>query len=212
MKVILLGPPGAGKGTQASRLAARLGVERVSSGDLFREHQERDTELGRLARSYMERGVLVPDDVTIRMVMDWINVPGRERGFVLDGFPRTLAQAEALERELEDRGGIDKALYIRVAPDELERRLTGRLVCRGCQTPYHEDSSPPREAGTCDSCGGELYQRGDDKPEAVKKRIQVYADETEPLIEHYCRAGKLEEIDGQGSIETVGRSLAEVVA
>ena len=212
MKVILLGPPGAGKGTQASRLAARLGVERVSSGDLFREHQERDTELGQLARSYMERGVLVPDDVTIRMVMDWINVPGREKGFVLDGFPRTLAQAEALESELEDRGGIDKALYIRVAPEELARRLTGRLVCRGCQTPYHEDSSPPREPGRCDSCGGELYQRDDDRPEAVKKRIQVYTDETEPLIAHYLRAGKLEEIDGEGSIETVGRWLAAVLA
>jgi len=211
VRVILLGPPGAGKGTQASRLAARLGVDRVSSGDLFREHQERDTELGRLARSYMERGALVPDDVTIRMVMDWINVPGREDGLVLDGFPRTLAQAEALERELEERGGIDKALYIRVAPEEMARRLTGRLVCRGCQTPYHENSSPPAEPGRCDSCSGELYQRYDDNLEAVQRRIQVYTDETEPLIEHYRRAGKLEEIDGEGSIENVGRSLAAVV-
>ena len=211
MKVILLGPPGAGKGTQAARLATMLGAERVSSGDLFRDHEARDTELGRLAQSYMKRGVLVPDDVTIRMVMGWINAPGREMGFVLDGFPRTLGQAEALDRELEGKGGIDKVLYISVPPEELGRRLIGRLVCRGCQAPYHVLSSPPSEPGICDRCGAELYQRDDDEPEAVKKRIQVYAEETEPLVEYYRRAGKLEEIDGEGSIDAVGWSLAAVV-
>lgn len=212
MRVILLGPPGAGKGTQAARLAARLGVTRVSSGDLFREHQQRDTELGRLARSHMERGVLVPDDVTIRMLMDWVNAPEQARGFVLDGFPRTLAQAEALDRELKGKGGIDRVLHIVVSRDELMRRLAGRLICRRCQTPYHQLSSPPEEAGRCDRCGGELYTREDDKPEAVRKRLQVYADQTEPLVHYYRQAGKLGEIDGEGSVEAVEEALVAAVS
>ena len=207
MKVILLGPPGAGKGTQAARLAVRLGVMRVSSGDLFREHQEKETELGDLARSFMERGVLVPDDVTIKMVMEWINGPNQAKGFVLDGFPRTQAQAEALDRELDGRGGIDKVLYIKVSQEELIRRLSGRLVCRGCQTPYHREFSPPEEAYKCDRCGGELYQRDDDKAQAVKKRIQVYEEETEPLVQYYRQGGKLREIDGLGSIEGVEQAV-----
>jgi adenylate kinase len=211
LKVILLGPPGAGKGTQVARIAAALGVTRVSSGDLFREHQQKGTELGRLARSYMERGALVPDDVTIKMIMVWINSPEQARGFVLDGFPRTLAQAEALDVELEGRGGIDKVLYINVSQEELMRRLTGRLICRQCQTPYHKDFSPPKAAGICDKCGGELYQRDDDKPEAVKKRIQVYVEQTEPLVKYYRKAGKLKEIDGKGSIEDVGKLLVAAV-
>ena len=125
-----MGPPGAGKGTQAARLASRLGVMRISSGDLFRQHQERDTELGRLARSYMERGVLVPDNVTINMVMEWINAPEQAKGFVLDGFPRTVAQAEALDRDLQGKVGIDRVVYIKVSEEELVHRLSGRLVCR----------------------------------------------------------------------------------
>ena len=211
MKVILLGPPGAGKGTQADKLACNLGVTRVSSGELFREHQQRDTELGRLAGSYMERGVLVPDEVTIEMVMGWINAPQQAGGFVLDGFPRTLAQALALDRELARKGGIDKVLHMKVSQEELMRRLTGRLLCSRCQTPYHERFSPPGEPGKCDRCGGELYQREDDKPEAVKKRIQVYMEETEPLVEYYRRADTLNEVDGEASIEEVGQALMAVV-
>jgi adenylate kinase len=207
VKIILLGPPGAGKGTQAARIATTLGVPRVSSGDLFRDHQERDTELGRLARSYMERGVLVPDDVTIKMVMEWINDNQDAGGVLLDGFPRTLPQAEALERELGDEGGIDVALNIGVSQEELMRRLDGRLICRTCQAPYHQESSPPAQPGKCDRCGGELYQRDDDKPEAVEKRIQVYLEQTAPLVEYYRAAGALKEVDGERPIQEVTSSL-----
>lgn len=207
MKVVLLGPPGAGKGTQAARVADAMGVTWASSGDLFREHQRNDTELGRLARSYMERGVLVPDEVTIKMVMEWINSPAQAAGFVLDGFPRNLSQAQALDESLDADGGLDKVLYINVSEDELVRRLGGRLVCRSCQAVYHAIFSPPKEANKCDACGGEVYQRADDSPEVVAKRIQVYMEETSPLVEHYRTTGKLVEINGEGTVDDVGASL-----
>ena len=202
-----MGPPGAGKGTQAGSLASNLGVMRVSSGDLFRQHQERDTGLGRLAQSYMERGELVPDDVTIKMVMEWINSPDQVRGFVLDGFPRTIAQAEILDKKLCGKGGIDRVVYIKVEENELIRRLNGRMICRLCQKPYHQEFSPPADPSSCDRCGGELYQREDDKPESVKKRIQVYREETEPVVQYYRRAGKLREIDGLGPVVEVEQAL-----
>ncbi len=211
MKVVLLGPPGAGKGTQAGRLATSLNVTRAASGDLFREHRQNDTELGRLARSYMVKGVLVPDDVTIRMVTDWINASEQARGFVLDGFPRNIAQAEALDRELAGSGGIDRVLSIRVSEKELLRRLAGRLVCRCCQTAYHERFSPPKVAAECDRCGGELYQREDDSPEAVQTRIEVYVNETEPLTAYYSDAGILREIDGEAPIDEVALALMAAV-
>ena len=211
MKVILLGPPGSGKGTQAAGIARELGVTLVASGELFRDHQRRGTELGRLAGSYMERGVYVPDDVTIKMIMERLDAPERKNGFVLDGFPRTLAQAQALDRELDREGGIDVVLYIDVPRDELTRRLTGRAICRDCQTPYHEQSSQPARAGRCDRCGGELYQREDDKAEVVDKRIQVYVRETEPVVDYYRQANKLKEIDGEGSVTEVGEALIAAV-
>ncbi len=212
MRIVLMGPPGSGKGTQAGRIADKLGVNLVATGDLFREHQRNDTELGRLARSYMERGVYVPDEVTINMVMGWINALEQSKGFILDGFPRTLTQAEALDRALEGEGGVDKVLFIKVSEEELIRRLTGRFICRNCQTPYHEHSSPPAETGKCGKCGGELYQREDDRPEVVGKRIQVYLDETEPVVEYYRQTGKLDEIDGERSIEEVGKELIKAVS
>ena len=211
LRLILLGPPGAGKGTQAAMIAEEMGVPRVSSGDLFRDHQSRDTELGRLAKSYMERGVYVPDDVTIRMVMDWIEDHEGLGGYLLDGFPRTLAQAKSLDEAVEDRGGIDVALNIRVGQDELVRRLSGRLICRICQAPCNRDSSPPRVEGRCDICVGELYQREDDRPEAIGKRLETYFEETEPLVDYYRRAGILREVDGEGTVGEVKAAIGAVL-
>ena len=210
MKVILLGPPGAGKGTQAARIADELGVTRAASGDLFRDNLRNETELGLLAKSYMDRGDLVPDDVTIRLVMSWISAPEQSGGFVLDGFPRTLPQAEALDSALEP-GGIDRVLYVNVAEDELVRRLAGRFICRKCQAPYHAITSPPKEEGKCDDCGGELYQRDDDKADVVKNRLDVYFEETEPLVGHYSRSGVLREINGEGTVDAVGVFLLEAL-
>ena len=159
----------------------------------------------------MVKGVLVPDDVTIRMVTDWINESEQAQGFVLDGFPRNIAQAEALDRELAGSGGIDLVLSIRVSEKELLRRLAGRLVCRNCQTAYHEHFSPPEVAAECDGCGGELYQREDDRPEAVKTRIEVYLNETKPLIGYYSDAGILREVDGETPIDEVALALMAAV-
>ena len=211
MKVILLGPPGAGKGTQAARVADELGVTRAASGDLFRENLRNETELGLLAKSYMDKGELVPDDVTIRLVMSWIDAPEQDGGFVLDGFPRTLPQAEALDSALEPSGGLDRVLYVNVAADELVRRLAGRFICPMCQTPYHLIASPPKIEGRCDFEGGVLYQRDDDKPEVVKNRLRVYFDETEPLVGHYRSSGVLREIDGKGTIDAVGAQLVDAL-
>ena len=206
LKVILLGLPGAGKGTQASLMSDAFGMPKVSSGDLFRDHQQRNTELGQLARSYMERGVLVPDDVTIEMVMDWIDREAGSGGFLLDGFPRTRGQAAALDRAMDARGGIDRAIYIRVSQEELIRRLSNRLLCADCQAPH--SAHGPDAAKACTRCGGRLYQREDDKPDAVRKRIEVYMEETAPLIDHYRDLGILEEVEGEGSVEEVQRGLA----
>ena len=174
MRIILLGPPGAGKGTQAKSVADMLKIPHIASGDLLRDHQERGSELGNLARSYMQKGLLVPDEVIIGMIGERITSPDAEGGYVLDGFPRTMEQAQALEKALEERGQhIDQAVNIRVSEKELINRLGDRLVCRGCQRPYHQINSPPQKEGTCDACGGELYQREDDAPEAVRRRIQV---------------------------------------
>lgn len=211
MKVILLGPPGAGKGTQAARVADELGVTRTASGDLFRENLRNETELGLLAKSYMDRGALVPDDVTIRLIMSWISAPDQSGGFVLDGFPRTLPQAEALDSALEPSGGLDRVLYVNVAEDELVRRLAGRFICRICQMPYHETVSPPKKQGRCDDCSGELYQRDDDKAEVVKRRLQVYFEETQPLVGHYRSSGVLREVDGEGAVDAVGNLLVEAL-
>ncbi len=202
-----MGPPGSGKGTQARRIADKLNVQALSSGDLFRDNLGRGTELGRLAKKYMDKGVYVPDDVTIKMVMEWVDSPDHREGFVLDGFPRTEAQAEALDRELGPDGGLDNVLYISVSREELTKRLGGRLLCSRCQTPYHSQYTPPARPGVCNKCDGDLFQREDDKPEVVAKRIEVYIEETEPVIRYYEQAGKLAKVDGETTIEEVEKAL-----
>ena len=190
-------------------MAQSQGVAHVASGDLFRDHQQRDTELGRQTRSYMEQGQLVPDEVTIQMIRQRTEEPDCRQGFVLDGFPRTLAQALALEGLLQERRvSLDRVLYIRVSEGELVQRLGGRLICRNCQTPYNLSTSLPRLEGTCDRCGGPLYQRADDTPGAVMNRIRVYLEETAPLIEHYLQQGVLAEVDGEQGISQVAQALA----
>ena len=212
MHIVLLGAPGSGKGTQAGAISRRLGIAHVASGDLFREAAGREDELGRQAKSYMEKGLLVPDEITIRMILERIAAPDCDTGCILDGFPRTLEQAKALDRVLGERGeGVEMVIYIKVSPEELVRRLSGRFICRSCQTPYHQVSSPPKVAGRCDRCGGELYQRSDDLPETVRKRIEVYLAETAPLITYYEEVGKLVEINGDGGIEAVGEELVRAI-
>ena len=208
MYVIFLGAPGAGKGTQASMVAQKLGLAHIASGDLFRQAIEQGTELGIQAKSYMEKGKLVPDEVTIRMVLERIAALDCESGIILDGFPRNLEQAEALDKALaEQNKSIDKVVYIKVSEEELLKRLSGRWICRNCQAPYHTISSPPMVEGKCDKCGGELYQRPDDTVETVKKRLEVYFAQTSPLIDYYNRMGKLLEADGEGSVDEVSERV-----
>jgi adenylate kinase len=210
--VILLGPPGAGKGTQAVALAERLEAPHVASGDLFREALGKGTELGLLAKSYMERGALVPDEVTTAMVKERLQKPDAAKGAVLDGFPRTIEQAKALDKALADEGkAIDKVLLIDVPNDELLKRLSGRWICRNCQEPYHEQSRPPKKAGVCDNCGGELYQRADDTVETARRRLEVYAAQTAPLIDYYKKAGKLAAVNGNQPIAAVEKELLKAV-
>jgi len=210
--IIFLGAPGAGKGTQAARVAQELKLVHVATGDLFRQALEQETELAIQARSYMEKGMLVPDEITIRMVLERISAPDCESGVVFDGFPRNLKQAEALDEALLEPGkAIDKVVYIKVSEKELLERLSGRWICRQCQTPYHAVNSPPRVWGKCDQCSGELYQRPDDKVETVKKRLGVYFAETAPLIDYYTQAGKLLEVDGEGGVDEVGRRIVEAL-
>jgi adenylate kinase len=185
----------------------------VASGDLFRENLKQGTELGILAKSYMDRGALVPDEVTIAMVKDRIAKPDCEKGVILDGFPRTLEQAKALDEELKGVGkGIDKVLYIKVQDEELIRRLSGRWICRNCQASYHEVSRPPKKAGICDECGGELYQRSDDTVETACKRLEVYFEQTAPLIDYYKQKGVLVELNGEQPIEAVERDLVAALS
>ncbi len=213
MRLILLGPPGAGKGTQATIVSQELGLAHIASGDLFRQALERGNELGLLAKSYMERGELVPDEITIRMILERVAAPDCSQGFILDGFPRTLEQAKALDQVLIESGKtIDKAVYIKVSTQELLRRLSGRWLCRNCQTPYNILTSPPRETGRCDHCGGELYQRPDDNPESVQRRLEVYLAETMPLIEYYEKMGKLVEVNGEQAMGEVSRELMAALA
>lgn len=206
--IVLLGPPGVGKGTQARILSETKKLAHISSGDLFRENLKNQTELGKLAKSFMDKGELVPDDVTISMIKDRLSRPDCEAGAILDGFPRTPAQADALEVMLKDfKGSVDAVPYITAAENILVERASGRWTCRAQGHIYHEKFNPPKKAGICDVDGSEVYQREDDKVETVTKRIHVYLEQTMPLVEYYRKAGKLIEIDGTQAVENVTKVL-----
>jgi len=200
---------GARKGTQAAIMAKELNLVHIASGDLFRQAIEQGTELAMQAKSYMEKGKLVPDEITIQMVLERMSATDCESGVILDGFPRNLKQAKALDRALAERAkAVDKVVYIKVSEEELVKRLSGRWICRNCQTPYHSTDSPPKIWGKCDRCGGELYQRSDDTPSTVKERLKVYFADTAPLIDYYAQSGKLLEIDGEGEINEISGRIA----
>lgn len=206
--LVLLGPPGVGKGTQAEILSARTGLVHISSGDLFRENLKNQTELGKLAQTYMGKGELVPDDVTIAMIRERLAKPDCAEGAILDGFPRTPSQADALDAMLKEFDGqVDAVPFITGAEDVLVERLSDRWTCRANGHIFNQKSNPPKETGVCDYDGSELYQRDDDKAETVKRRIQVYLEQTSPLISYYRDNGKLVEIDGMQTIEQVTQVL-----
>lgn len=206
--IVLLGPPGVGKGTQAKTLSEQTGLAHISSGDLFRENMKNQTELGKLAQSYMNKGELVPDDVTIAMIRDRLTRPDCGAGAILDGFPRTTAQADALEKMLVEFGGkVDKVPYVTAPEKILVERLSGRWTCRANGHVFHDKNNPPKQAAVCDFDGSELYQRDDDKSETVTRRIQVYLEQTAPLITYYRQRGNLIEINGTQNIREVTQAL-----
>jgi adenylate kinase len=210
--IILFGAPGVGKGTQAVILAEKTGLVHITTGELFREAIRQQTDLGKQAKVYYDRGQLVPDHLTIAMLLERLSQGDCGGGCILDGFPRTMEQAAALDEALVREGRvIDKVVYIQAPEDELLSRLSGRWNCRQCSSVYHERFQPPREAGRCDQCGGELYQREDDKPETARRRLEVYAQQTAPLIDYYRERGKLLEIDGNKSVEDVAENLVAAV-
>ncbi len=211
MYIVLLGPPGAGKGTQAQRIAAATQLLHISTGDMFRENVKNGTELGKLANEYMSTGALVPDEVTIKMLLERISRDDARAGAMFDGFPRNVVQAEALDAALQAQGAkVDRALLISVRDEELVSRLGGRWICRSCGRLYHEKNDPPKTPGVCDVDGGELYQREDDRPEVVLSRLEKQKPPA-ALIEHYRSAGVLREIDGEQSLDAVTELLLEAI-
>jgi len=212
MFLVLLGAPGAGKGTQAAIISREFGLAHIASGDLFRQSVEKGTELGKSVKAYMDKGVLVPDEVTIQLMSERLNEPDCKPGCVFDGFPRTVEQAKALDKMLAGRGwAVDKAIYIEVPEGELLKRLGGRWICRKCQAPYHEVTSPPKTPGKCDKCSGELYQRSDDNQETVKERLKVYFAQTTPVLDYYREDSKLVPVDGKLGIEEVSERIIGVL-
>ncbi len=211
MYIVLLGPPGAGKGTQAQRIAAATKLVHISTGDMFRENGKNETPLGKLANEYMSRGDLVPDEVTIKMLIERISRDDARAGAMFDGFPRNVVQAAALDAALKEQGSqVDHALLISVRDEELMSRLGGRWICRDCGRLYHEKNDPPKAAGVCDACGGELYQREDDRPEVVASRLEKQKPPA-ALIDHYRPNGTLKEIDGEQSLDAVTAALLEAI-
>lgn len=210
--IVLLGVPGAGKGTQAKLLEKALGLPQISTGDIFRFNLKHETELGKLAQSYMAKGELVPDEVTIRMVADRLQQEDCAQGAIMDGFPRNLEQAAAFDEMTAPYGGVYRVPLIHIEDEEAMRRITGRRVCRSCGAVYHIDFNPPKQEGVCDIDGGELYQREDDTPETVRNRLYVYYKQTSPLVGYYFAKHLLVKVDGEQSIEAVHEALMAVLS
>lgn len=213
MRLILLGAPGAGKGTQAEYLSKRFSIPHISTGDILRENVKNETELGKKAKEYMDKGLLVPDEIVIEIVKDRLSKEDCKNGFLLDGFPRTIAQAEALDKVLEELGQkIDKVLNIEVPDEKILERMSGRRICKNCGASFHVIYRPPQKEGVCDVCGGELYQREDDKEETVKKRLEVYHAQTQPLIDYYKAKGLLVVAYGQEEIADTTKEVLKRLA
>ena len=212
MRIIMLGAPGAGKGTQAKMIASEYQIPHISTGDIFRSNIKNGTELGKKAKEYMDQGLLVPDSLTCDLVVDRIAQDDAKNGYVLDGFPRTIPQAEALTEALKARGeAIDFAIDIEVPDENIVTRMSGRRACLGCGATYHIKYNPPRTENVCDACGGELVLRDDDKPETVQKRLDVYHEQTQPLISYYTEAGVLKELDGTQDIDVIFEKIKELL-
>ena len=211
-KIIMLGAPGAGKGTQAKQIAAKYGIPHISTGDIFRANIKNGTELGKKAKEYMDQGLLVPDELTCDLVMDRISQEDCKDGFVLDGFPRTIPQAEALDAALEKKGDkMDYAIDIEVEDENIIRRMSGRRACLNCGATYHVVTIPPKKEGICDVCGRELVLRDDDQPETVKKRLDVYHEQTQPLIDYYKKQNILKSVNGMEPMETVFANIVAIL-
>ncbi|MDN5363319.1 MAG: adenylate kinase [Eubacteriales bacterium] len=212
MNLLIMGPPGAGKGTQAEMLVKELNITHISTGDMFRAAIKEGTEMGKKAKEYMDKGQLVPDEVVVGMVKDRLSQPDCKNGFLLDGFPRTVAQAEALDATLKEMGiKLDGVINIEVPREKIMVRLTGRRVCKSCGSSYHVVFNPPQKEGVCDNCGGELYQRSDDNEETVSNRLDVYEKQTQPLIEYYQKRGLLININGDQEINKVLQDILAAV-
>jgi adenylate kinase len=212
IRIVLLGPPGSGKGTQAIKLAKRRGIAHIASGDLLRANVRDGTELGRRAKPYMDRGELVPDELILDMMSERLSQPDAQEGYVLDGFPRTVAQAEALEARLREMGrDLDAVIYLRVPEEEIQRRLAGRRTCVACHAVYHVDTMPSEKEDVCDKCSGDLIRRDDETPEVIHTRLEVYEEQTRPLLDFYRRQELLREIDGTIGVDNVVREIERLV-
>lgn len=212
MKIIMLGAPGAGKGTQAKKIAAKYGIPHISTGDIFRANIKNGTELGKKAKTYMDQGLLVPDELVVDLVVDRVNQDDCKNGYVLDGFPRTIPQAEALTEALAKMGQkVDYAIDVDVPDENIVRRMGGRRACVGCGATYHVEYAPTKKEGICDVCGGELILRDDDKPETVQKRLNVYHEQTQPLNDYYTKAGILKTVDGTVDIDDVFQAIVDIL-
>ena len=212
MRIIMLGAPGAGKGTQAKKITSRYSIPHISTGDIFRANIKNGTELGKKAKTYMDQGLLVPDDLVVDLVVDRVNQDDCANGYVLDGFPRTIPQAEALDAALTEMGqSIDYAINVEVPDENIVRRMSGRRACVNCGATYHIVYAPTKKENVCDACEGELILRDDDKPETVQKRLNVYHEQTQPLIDYYTEQDKLVEVDGTIDIEKVFDAIVKIL-